>query len=59
MGHEHTGTTLAAKVHEYSCIPKLMLIILVHIRVIKFEVRLKIRKSFVDVRIMQLFVTRL
>jgi hypothetical protein len=51
-------TTLAAKLNEDSCIPELMLIFfLVQIRVIRFEVQLRIRKSFVDVTIMQLFVT--
>jgi len=38
-------------------VPELMLILLVHIPVIQFEVQLRIRKSFVDVKIMQLFVT--
>jgi hypothetical protein len=50
-------TALAVTLNEDSCMPKLMLICLVHIRVVKFEVRLRIRKSFVGVKIMRLFVT--
>jgi hypothetical protein len=60
MGHEHRQCYYTSSETKLRFMyPKVNVDFLVHIRVIQFEVQLRLRKSFVDVKIMQLFVSHL